>query len=365
MATGIASTVTAPVANGFWNDETVEINGTSLRRDIPPMPQVTIPLQTVRGGKGALIFLAYQVLHSRDKLVIVRSIASAMACIFADSLNYTGSQSDCVELTGLDMIGDGTSDDGSKLLQTNFVDAADVTVAEIDSMIDIDTDELAAYFGVLCLAVTKKITSDNRTAFNERRANAVRAQSLEELQIFVQNSPFLQDSILNKVYASFNSMGSPRAHMMAMCAAKMGQISMGPPTAFAVMFMLLVDSGMGALRIIKEAVLKYKFIMSEFPELKPELALANKAQNVIKKAPAAHRPFLKAIYGSSFVPLPYQETNNLVGLCKRCLIETTPTYRNYGGGAMTMTQEEKLTSLLARYANRPSDHHAAEDTTVE
>lgn len=352
--------ITSAMAAGFWQDETIEINGTSLRRDVPPMPQITMPLQTVRGGKGAMIYLAYQVVHSREKLVIVRAIASAIACIFQDSVNYTGSQSDCIPLTGVDDLDDDASNDSTKVLATNFDDASPVTVAEIDALVDADIDELAAYFGVLCMSSVKRVTPENRTAFNEKRANAVRAQSLEDPKIFVNNSLFLTDSVLNKVYASFNSMQAPRAHLMALSASKMGKITMGPPTAFAVMFMLLVDSGMGALRIVKEAVLKYPFIMSEFPELKPELALANKAQSVIRKAQSAHRPFLKAIYGSSFVPMPYQETNNLVGICKKCLLETTPSFRNYGGGTITADQEDRLNTLMAKYKGQVQNVRAAE-----
>lgn len=345
--------MTAPVTNtmagAFWNEETTEINGSNLRRDLPAMPLVSSNIQTVFGQKDALIYLAHQVLHSRDKLVVVRAIASAISCIFQDSVNYTGSQAPCVPIMGLD-IPDDASDANvrTRVLVTNFENAADVTIGELDGMVDIDPDELAAYFGVLCLAAVKKVTPDNRTAFNEKRSAAVRAQAIEELQIFTQNSPFLRDDVLNKVYAAFNSMQAPRAHLMALSAAKMGVVGMGPSTAFAVMFMLLVDSGMGALRIIKEAILKYPFIRSEFPELKPELALANKAQNVIRRAPQAHRPFLKAIYGSAFVPLPYQETNNLVGVCKKCLLETTPTYRNYSGGSITALQEERLSRLMER-----------------
>lgn len=330
----------------FWNDDTVELHGSRLRGTLPVMPQVTSSIQTVRGQTGALIFLVYQVLRTKEKIVVMRAIASAMSCIHSDSTNYTGSQAECVELTGLGVIADDTVSDKTRLLETNFKDAEPVTIAEIEALIDIDVDELAAYFGVLCLAGVKRLTPENKAAFNEKRSNAVRAQTIEDLRIFTENSVYLDDAILNKVYASFVSMASQRSHMISLCAAKMGKITYGPPTAFAVMFMLLVDNGMGAIRIVKEAVLKYPWIRSEFPELKPELALANAAQQVIKQAPSAHRPFLKSIYGSQFVPMPYQETSNLVGICKETLIETTPTYKNYRGGTITPGQEEKLRFLL-------------------
>lgn len=337
-----------PATASFWNDDSAELHGTKLRRDLPEMPQVTTAIQTVRGSTGVLIYLAYQVVKSRDKLVIIRAIASAMSCIFSDSTNYTGSQAPCVPLSGLELVSDETITDKTRVLNTNFENGEPVTIEEIDALADIDADELAAYFGVLCLAGIKRLTAENKSAFNERRANAVRAQTIDELRIFVQNSQFLDDVVLNKVYASFTSMAAPKSHMMAMCAAKMGTITYGPPTAFAVMFMLLVDNGMGALRIVKEAVLKYPWIRTEFAELRPELSLANSAQQVIRRAPTAHRPFLKAIYGSQFVPMPYQETSNLVGICKQTLLDTTPTYRNYRGGMVTPIQEERVRILLSR-----------------
>jgi len=347
----MASLVNYPTASGvsFWEDDLASIHSTDLRSDVPPMPNVTMGINTVRGGPGVLIYLMHQVIKSTNKLTIMRAIASSMSCIFADSVNYTGSQAPCVPLTGLERVTDESVTDRTTLLDTNFPESEPVTLAEIDAYMDMDVDELAMYFGVLCFAGIKRVTPENRTAFNEKRANSVQAQTIGDLKIFVQNSPELDDVVLHKVYASFISWGNLRCHMMSKCAARMGSISYGPASAFTTMFMLLVDQGMGALRIIKEAVLKYPWLRHEFTELAPEFALANKAQNTIRKATSTHRPFLKSIYGSSFVPLPYQQAKNLVGICKRTLQDTAPTYKNYNGGIMTDIQEQKLIRLLAKY----------------
>jgi len=123
---------------------------------------------------------------------------------------------------------------------------------------------------------------------------------------------------------------------------KLNKPHMGPALAFVNMFLLLVDSGMSALRIIKEAVVKHQWIRTDFPELKPELQAANDGQKIIKTAPASHRPFLKAIHGNQFVPVMYSELDNVLGVCKEILKRTTPSYQNYDGGKITEAQLAKI-----------------------
>jgi len=55
---------------------------------------------------------------------------------------------------------------------------------------------------------------------------------------------------------------------------------------------------------------------------------------------------LKAIHGAQYVPVSYQSILNLTGVCKFVLKETTVTYANYDGGAVTESQEVKLTRIM-------------------
>lgn len=322
----------------FWNDDTVDLNDKRLKKNIPALPVITSDVQTIK-GKGAelLAYLALQVVKSQDKVVVIRAIASACSILLDDSTNFTGSRTPTIVLTGLSRAEDETAPQ-TEVLVTNFVDAEPVTIGELIQTMDCDIDELGAYFGVLFLAGTKRIDAKNRTAFNEKRKSAATASIVGEPKIFVDDSTLLADAVLEKVYASFLSCQPLRSNMIAKVATHLDKAHMGPALAFATLFLLLVDSGLSALRIIKEAVLKHPWIRTEFPELKPELYAANTAQTILRKAPGNERSFLKAIHGSNFVPVNYAEIDNLTGVCKEILKRSTPTYQNYGGGRITEAQ---------------------------
>lgn len=330
----------------FWNDETVELSDSRLKQTIPPMPTTPGNFQTVKGGGyETLAYLALQVSKTQDKVVIMRAIASACSWLLNDATNFTGSKTNAVDLTGLDAIVADTIDPKA-LLVTNFVDAEPVTIDELLHVMNADADELGAYFGVLFLAGNKRITARNRTAFNARRKDAATASIIGEACIFVPDSPFLADTVVSNVYASFLSCAPLRAQMTAKVVTHLDDSMMGPATAFISMFLLLVDAGMGALRMIKEAVIKHPWVRTEFPELRPELSAANAAQQLLKKAPGQERSFLKAIHGNNFVPVSYSAIDNLTGVCREILKVTTPSYANYDGGKVTDDQVAKVSRLL-------------------
>jgi hypothetical protein len=322
----------------FWDDATIDLNDQRLKKNIPKLPTIKSEFQVVKGkGVEALAYLILQIVKTQDKLVVVRAMASACSTLFNDSTNYTGAKSNAYDLTGLEVAGDPTTPPET-VLKTNFEDAEDVTAGELLQMMLADGDEMGAYLGVLFVAGNKRVTAQNRTAFNERRQASATASIIGEPVIFISDSTMLRDDVLIKVYAAFLSCSSLRVHMTSKIVSKLGDAYMGPALAFTSMFLLLVDSGMSALRIIKEAVIKHPWIRSDFPELKPELAAANQAQNIIKRAPGNERSFLKAIHGNAFVPVNYSEIDNLTGVCKEILKRTTPSYQNYGGGKVSTAQ---------------------------
>lgn len=339
----------------FWNDDNTEIHPSRLRRDIPKLPTIRRDLQVVYGGVEALCFLALQIRKTSNKQTVVRSVASAVSILFEDRMNYTGSPTTMVDLTGVEAILDDDAD-RNNFLKTNFRDEEPVTIAEMDKIMDVDPDELGSYFGVLCLAAVKAMTKDNRSAFNEKRQGAVGATTIGEPKIFITDSGFLSDEVIQKVYASFNSFLPVRSHMMTNIVAKLGDTTMGPTLAFTTMFLLLVDQGMSALRIIKEAIVKHRWILSEFPELMPEVQAAQQGLVSINRGIPRERSFLKAIHGAAYVPVSYQSVQNLVGICKFILKETTVTYAQYGGGQVTESQEVRLTKIMMdRGLMRPAE----------
>jgi len=326
----------------FWDDDNTDLNEHRHRKNIPALPTVEQAIQVVNGGGlETLAYLILQVVKSRDKKLTIRAIASASAWLLESRMNFTGSATVPVAITGLDKAirEDANVED---TLDTNFEDAEPVTVGELLAVMEADADELGAYIGVLYLAGNKRVDTQNRTAFNERRKASATASIIEEPIIFVPESVYLSDDILKKVYASFLSCAALRANMTYKVVMQIDRTWMGPAQSFINMFLLLVDNGMSALRIIKEAVLKNQWIRTEFPELIPELAAANEAQNILKRAPGKERSFLKAIHGSNFVPVNYSQIDNLLGVSKETLKRVTPSYQNYGGGRVTETQLAKI-----------------------
>jgi len=349
----MSSSSNAPNANilppastqvAFWDDDTISLNPQRLKQNIPELPKIEDDLQVVRGGGiETLAYMALQVVKTNDKLVVMRAIASASACLLQDSANLLGSTRKSEILTGLEVAADPNTNT-NQVLKTNFIDESDVTVGELLNLMDADGDEIGSFFGVLYLAGNKKITEKNRSAFNEKRASSATASIIGPPKIFVTDSIYLADEVMAKVYASFLSCTPLKAVMTARIVNRMNRPYMGPALAFMTMFALLQDQGMSAMRIIKEAVLKHPWIRTEFNELKPEFAAANNAQQIIKRAPGIERSFLKAIHGNSFVPVNYSEIDNLTGVCKEILKRTTPSYQNYDGGKVTAAQLAKINS---------------------
>lgn len=292
-----------------------------------------------------LAYMALQIVKTTDKIVIVRALASACSCLLQDSGNFTGSPMKAEAITGLASAADDGVDPAT-VLKTNFADAEDVTVGELLAIMEADGDELGALFGVYFLAGNKKITPQNRSAFNEKRVSAATASIIGTAKIFVNDSPYLADDVLANCYAAFISCAPLRANLTHKVVNLLHKQYMGPALAFLNMFLLLQDQGMSALRLIKEATIKHPWIRTEFPNLRPEFSAANTAQQILKRAPGQERSFLKAIHGSAFVPVNYSEIDNLTGVCKEIMKRTTPSYQNYGGGKITPAQ-------LAQISNHP------------
>jgi hypothetical protein len=331
-------------SSDLWDDPSVELNENRLRKHVPKLPVIASSVQTVKASSMVgLAYLMIQVQKSEDKDVLMRAIASATSIILHDNSNFTGSSLAPVELE-LPALDETSAPD--LIISTNFADAEEVTVAELTAAMAADEDEIGAYFGVMYLAGCKKITTENRSAFNEKRASSATASIIGAAKIFVPDSPYLADDVLARVYAAFLSRAPYRAHMVHKTLAHLDKTLMGPAQAFMSMFLLLVDNGMSAMRIIKEGVLKHPWIRTDFPELIPELAAANEAQKIIRQAPGRERSFLKAIHGNNFVPVNYAQIDNLTGVCKEVLKRSTPSYQNYSGGRITESQLERVNAKM-------------------
>lgn len=327
----------------FWNDATIEITSAATKKKVPTLPKISNMISVVNGGGvETLAYLALQMAKTTEKKHIIRVMASATAWLIESKDNVTGSPVKPTPLKGLERALDEDAPE-DEVLQTNLEDAEPVTVGELMNLMEnIDADELGAYFGILYLAGNKRVTRENRAAFNDNRRNAASASLTRELMIFVPDSPFLTIEVLSHVYAAFLSFTPIKAVMTARVVEMIDHDWIGPGLAFINMFALLSNSGLSALGIIKEATLKHPWIRHEFPELRTDYAAANEAFAILQTVPAKERPFIKAIHGNNFQPVAYALIDNLTGVCKNILKLTTPSYQNYGGGRCTDAQMAKI-----------------------
>jgi hypothetical protein len=289
--------------------------------------------------------LAVVIRDTDEKIVVVRALASALSILFDDASNFMGSPMPPVNLTGMNIFTDDSASSTAQI-RTNFEQAPDLTLADVEPYVDCDADELGGYFGNVFYAGTKKLTASNASAFNEKRLNTILATSAKPLKIFVPGSGFMDERVLNKIYAAFNSLAAIRCQLIYRTCLKMGTIRYGPVVTFSAIFLLLVDNGLGTLRVIKEASLKCGWLREDFPELRPELEAADRAQSVLRAVDPPLRPFAKAIYGSAWVPLSQGEVSNLLGVSKKIMTHFVQSYARFGGGYTTPQQDAIIANRL-------------------
>jgi len=333
----------------IWQEATTNLYEGRPRSRVPDLPAVGQNFQVCTAKKEeaaiALAYFAVVIRETPEKLVVMRALASALTVLFDDASNFLGSPQapDTLEGLGIFMNDDVTA---TTEIRTNFEDAPVLTMADVEPYLDCDTSELGGYFGNVFYAGTKRLTPQNASAFNEKRLNTVLSTSAKALKIFVPGSGFMDERVLNKIYASFQAFAALRCQMIHRTCLKTGVIRYGPVVTFTAMFLLLVDNGLGTLKVIKEAALKCNWLLTDFPELRPELEAADRAQQVLRAVDAPVRPFVKAIYGSAWVPIAQNEVSNLLGVSKKVMTHFTPSYARFGGGFTTAGQDAIIAMRL-------------------
>lgn len=342
----------------LWKGDTTLLTQPVTKGKVPQIRTHSKDFQVVIGGSAALGFLMLQIVKTPDdKDVVMRALASACAIILErPTVNFTGSATKPVPLTGLDILLDESAK-ADQVITTNFIDASPITKGELEDLLDADVDEIGAFIGLMFIAGNKKLTPQNRTAFNERRAGAAGAGVIGATKIFVPDSVYITDEVIQKMYACFNSRAVQRSHITMNVIDNLDDAYEGMGQAFSSQFHLLVDSGMGGLRIIREVLGMYEWTRTAFPELRPAMNAANAAFKLIQTAPAATRPFLKAIHGNNFVPVAYSQIEGLVGVCREIATYQSSTVANYGGGSITDTQQRIIADHMRAegYENKAGD----------
>ncbi|UYL95359.1 MAG: nucleoprotein [Sanya Mymon tick virus 1] len=329
----------------FWNDETSSLTDVSLHASAPAIRPVEEKWDYLIGAHETLAFLAIALTKTTGKTHALRALASATGIILKQRKDMLGSGGKPM-LSELDNPEKPIPlDQPDTIVNAHWDSDVKVTIGEVRAFLG-DPDELGAYFGVMFLAGVKTLTDKNHDAFLKNRTPAVKALVNDDLLFFVDNSPFFTPEILGAMNAAFNALLPNRSFLVREVVRLIAGSFAGQALAFQNMFFLLEDSGMGSLRIIKDATLKYSWIRTEFPELASELRVANIGQKNIRRLPAGERPFCKAIYGNRFVPMKQLDVDNLLGVSKYCMMALNPKYANFAGGTVSDAQEEKLNRLL-------------------
>nr|QYF49856.1 MAG: hypothetical protein 2 [Guangxi sediment mymona-like virus 1] len=342
----MAATVITADKSAFWNDDTANITGVRLKTTVPQIEPTPLKMPYFTGGHETLVFIALQIAKTHSKEVALQGMASAVGILFKTTRDLTGGGGSLQSLSGLDESGTKAEDrDETEVLGPEWETGETVTAGELVKYLG-DADEIGAYFGVLFLAGIKKRTDRNRDAFNKNRIPNVKSTVNKDLVIFTDASMFLSDAVLDTVQAAFNSFMANRMYLVRETVQLSAGTYVGPALAFQNMFVLLEDAGMGSLRVIKEAILKYPWIKAQFPELMSELRAADQGQKAIRRVAEGERPYCKAIYGNRFVPVAQTEIANLLGVCKMVMAFTVDTYKNFEGGSVSEVQNEKIRARM-------------------
>lgn len=215
------------------------------------------------------------------------------------------------------------------------------TVSGFDEM------EVAAYSGILAFAIGKQPTAENLPAFNANRRNAVtQFMTKSELNIFVDESPFLSLDVLGKVNRAFNSVMNDRSLVMSAIVDADDALVDGTARMFYVLFRLLSGTSLNPLMIVLRFGIKYPGMYKEFPDLETEYHAIHHAIQRFYDTSEARRMYLKVIFGSAYVPVDRNDINHLLGLATFVLKQSDTSLENYQGGILSVAHREKAVKLL-------------------
>jgi hypothetical protein len=346
----------------IFETSTYELYSGRPRSTVPSLPEVTESVQLCVSDWGlGLAYLALQVRDNDNKRAVVRAIASGVAIIFEEQGNILGAPNLPGKFNGLvDFASAEPSDADSDPVcpDVGFEDSVEVKRSELVGVAAAEVEELAAVFAMYVQTAGKKPNDKNISAFDTKRLRAVKSVC-KELLIFGHSSDLLSLQTLDKVASCLNAYAHYRARLVSSIASRIDRPYGGPPHAFKMLFILLTDTGLGALKTIKIATARWGWLRADFPELKPELEAAQSGVMLIRQIVPPDRSFCKSIYGDAFVPVNPQDISNVFGVCKYALRQVIPTYDTYLGGLVTESQKAYIDSKLANIEERRGLEHIA------
>ena len=223
----------------------------------------------------------------------------------------------------------------------------EMTDDDVSFAMNVSNFEICAYAGILAYAIAKQPTAQNLEAFNQNRRNVVREyMATGEMQIFIDESKYLDLATLGKVHRAFNTAIRERALVISAIVEHDSDLVSGTDLMFYAIFRLTAGASLNPLLIIVRYARIYPQFYDEFKDLHTEYHAAHHALQRFLDVPEKQRLYLKVIFGSSYVPVPRGDVNKLLGCAVFALQQSESSLSNYKGGVLSVEHRNKLVGLL-------------------
>jgi len=398
-SSNMSAHVSRPIPASFVNQSTYGVN-TNLNRDrLPKIPDnIQVELEAIVSGKShvpsRIALAGLQV--AEDHNDIVRLVIGAMLDaskttptaaklksvwkdinereILAWGLNrLTGAGSSNVaeeDPSGVDPSSVPipiTSRSGTNHFPTagmpTWITELEMLDDDVGLAMTVSNFEICAYAGILAYAIAKQPTAQNLEAFNQNRRNVVREyMATGEMQIFIDESKFLDLNTLGKVHRAFNTAIRDRALVISAIVDHDSDLVSGVELMFYSIFRLTAGASLNPLLIVVRYARIYWQFYEEFRDLHTEYHAADHALQRFLDVPANQRMYLKVIFGSSYVPVPRDDINKLLGCAVFALQQSESSLANYRGGVLSVEHRNKLIALLNVVPTR--EEEIPEETTA-
>jgi hypothetical protein len=395
----MSANIARPIPTSFINQSTYGVN-TNLNRDrLPKIPDnVQVDLEAILSGKAnvpsRIALAGIQVAEDHNdiiRLVIGAMLDASKTTTTAAKLKNVWKDINERDLLawGLNRLTGATSSNVAEEVPSGedptsialppttrsgtnhfptaglptWVTELEMTDDDVGFAMTVSNFEICAYAGVLAYAIAKQPTAQNLEAFNQNRRNVVREyMATGEMQIFVDESKFLDLNTLGKVHRAFNTAIKDRALVISAIVDHDSDLVSGVELMFYAIFRLTAGASLNPLLIIVRYARIYPQFYDEFKDLHTEYHAAHHALQRFLDVSEKQRMYLKVIFGSSYVPVPRDDVNKLLGCAVFALQQSESSLANYKGGVLSVEHRNKLITLLNVVATR--EEEVPEETTT-
>ncbi|WCA33784.1 nucleoprotein [Alternaria tenuissima negative-stranded RNA virus 2] len=224
--------------------------------------------------------------------------------------------------------------------------------------------EISAYAGILAYAIAKQPNAQNLEAFNQKRRNVVREYMPSgDLEIFVDESKYLDLDTLSKVHRAFNTAIRDRALVISAIIDRDNDLVSNTELMFYALFRLTSGASLNPLLIIVRYARTFPQFYEHFPDLHTEYYAVHHALQRFLDVPEKQRMYLKVLFGSAYSPVSRDDVNKLLGCATFALQQSESNLSNYKGGILSVEHRNKLMTLM-NVATRTEEEVPEEKTAI-